>query len=122
MLCIFTSGKSKEHHPEKLEETISSKCPGQGKEAALMDNMIMAKLLSKLKLRSKDWNVSHSLTKPLNGGMAEIDKTPIRIRIALTGILLIKPPSFSIFFVWVEYNMEPAPMKSKPLKTEWFNR
>ncbi len=68
-------------------------------------NNISIKIKSRIvevKLRSRDCRSSHSLTKPLNGGSAEMESTPIRNRRAITGIFFIRPPSSSIFFVCPE--------------------
>ena len=36
--------------------------------------------------------ISHLLTKPLNGGIPDIEREAIRAEIAVTGISLAKPP------------------------------
>ena len=46
--------------------------------------------------RSIVCSVSHSLTKPLNGGSAAMDSVPTRKPSAVSGIHLIKPPSRSM--------------------------
>lgn len=67
------------------------------------------------------WNVSHSLTNPLNGGKPEIAIAPTRKKIAVNGISFMSPPYFSMFRVWVCDITEPAPKNNKDLKTAWFN-
>ena len=69
----------------------------------------------------KAWKIINSLTKPLNGGNAEIETAPIRNSNAVLGIRLIKPPMSSMFFVSVELITEPVVMNRRLLKTAWLN-
>ena len=75
--------------------------------------------LGMLKPASSDWKTSHSETKPLSGGSAEIAAEPIRKKSAVQGMRLISPPISSILRVCVACSTEPAPRKSSPLKLAW---
>ena len=68
----------------------------------------------------KAWKIMSSLTKPLNGGNAEMETAPIRKRRAVLGIRLIKPPISSMFRVPVALTIEPEVMKRRLLKMAWF--
>ena len=63
-----------------------------------------------------------SLTKPLNGGNAEMETAPIRKRRAVFGIRLIKPPISSMFLVSVALTIEPDVRNSRLLKMAWFRQ
>ena len=67
------------------------------------------------------WNVSHSETKPLNGGSAEIATEPARKAMAVSGIRWIRPPRRSMSRWPVAVSTAPAPKNSRLLKTEWLN-
>ena len=68
--------------------------------------------------RSIVWSVSHSLTKPLNGGSAAIDRTPTRKKALVHGIPRMIPPSRSRSRVPVPASTAPVPTKSRALYTE----
>ncbi len=68
---------------------------------------------------SRAWNTTHSETKPLRGGRAEIAAAPTRKKRAVRGIRLMSPPISSMLRVWVAWSTEPAPRKSRPLKQAW---
>jgi hypothetical protein len=65
------------------------------------------------------WKVSHSETKPLKGGSAEIAAQPTRNANAVFGIRWIRPPRRSMSRAPVAVSTAPAPKKSKLLKSEW---
>ena len=67
------------------------------------------------------WNVSHSDTKPLSGGSAEIATQPMRNKKAVCGIRWTSPPRCSMFLSPVELSTAPAPKNSRLLKMEWLN-
>jgi hypothetical protein len=69
---------------------------------------------------SSAWNVSHSLTKPLRGGSAEIAAEPTKKQAAVHGMRLIRPPISSMFRVPVACRTAPAPRKRSALKAAWF--
>ena len=70
---------------------------------------------------SSDWKVSHSLTKPLSGGSAEIAAAPTRKVAAVQGMRWINPPSASRSRVWVACCTAPAPRNSSALNTAWLS-
>ena len=65
------------------------------------------------------WNVSHSETKPLNGGSAEIAAEPMRKANAVRGMRWISPPSRSMSRSPVAPSTAPAPKNSRLLNSEW---
>ena len=69
----------------------------------------------------KAWKVSHSETKPLKGGSAEIETAPTRKSAAVQGIRWIRPPIRSMFRSPVACSTAPAPMKSSPLNRAWLS-
>ncbi len=111
-------GSAKNPIPNAFRKQKAASAPVSASAAAPTGRTILVNVSFKPKPRSSDCRVSHSLTKPLNGGRAEIASTPIRKRMAVVGIFLMRPPSFSVFFVCVENIMEPAPMNNNPLNTE----
>ena len=64
------------------------------------------------------WKLSHSETKPLSGGSAEIAVQPIRKTKAVCGMRWIKPPSCSMSRVPVAVKTLPAPKNSRLLNSE----
>ena len=64
------------------------------------------------------WKVSHSETKPLKGGSAEIAAEPMRKAKAVNGMPWISPPSRSMSRSPVAVRTAPDPKKSRLLKTE----
>ena len=51
------------------------------------------------------------------GGNPEMAMAPTRKKNAVCGMRRIKPPNFSMLRVWVACKTEPAPRKSRHLKT-----
>src|ERR1700722_3006414 len=70
-------------------------------------------------LRRNVWSVSHSLTKPLNGGNAAIESAPARKAAPVQGIRRIRPPSRSRFRVPAHRSTSPAPINKRALYREW---
>ena len=66
------------------------------------------------------WKIMSSLTNPLKGGNAEIETAPIKKRMAVLGMRLIKPPISSMLRVPVALTMLPLVMKRRLLKMAWF--
>ena len=64
------------------------------------------------------WKVSHSETKPLSGGRAEIAAQPNRKVVAVTGIRRISPPRCSMSRSPVAVCTAPAPKNSRLLNSE----
>ncbi len=67
------------------------------------------------------WKVSHSETKPLKGGSAEIATDPIRNTKAVRGILWMSPPRCSMSRSPVATSTAPEPRKSRLLNMAWLN-
>src|SRR5262249_8529708 len=67
------------------------------------------------------WKVSHSDTKPLSGGSAEIAAQPTRKTKAVCGMRWISPPRCSMSRSPVLVSTEPAPKNRRLLNTEWLN-
>ena len=67
------------------------------------------------------WKVSHSETKPLNGGSAEIAAEPMRKAKAVSGMPWMSPPRRSMSRWPVAVRTAPEPKKRRLLKTEWLN-
>ena len=67
------------------------------------------------------WKVSHSETKPLRGGSAEIAAQPTRNTNAVCGMRWMRPPRCSMSRSPVEVSTAPAPKNSRLLNTEWLN-
>ncbi len=65
------------------------------------------------------WNISHSDTKPLSGGSAEIAPQPTRHATAVRGMRWIRPPMRSMLFSPVAVSTAPATKNSRLLKTAW---
>ena len=66
------------------------------------------------------WNSSHSETKPLSGGRAEIAAAPTRKQALVTGSRWISPPNRSMSRSCVACSTAPAPMNSRLLNSVWF--
>ena len=64
------------------------------------------------------WKVSHSETKPLKGGSAEMAMHPARNATAVAGMALISPPRCSMSRSPVALSTAPEPMNSRLLKSE----
>ena len=64
------------------------------------------------------WKVSHSETKPLNGGSAEIATAPTRNAKAVAGMRWMRPPSRSMSRSPVLVSTAPAPKNNRLLNTE----
>ena len=64
------------------------------------------------------WKVSHSDTKPLSGGSAEIATQPTRKTSAVCGMRWISPPRFSMSRVPLAFCTAPAPKNKRLLNTE----
>ena len=65
------------------------------------------------------WKVSHSETKPLSGGSAEIATQPTRNTNAVCGMRWMRPPRCSMSRSPVAVSTAPAPKNSRLLKSEW---
>ena len=63
-------------------------------------------------------SVSHSLTKPLKGGSADIDRTPTRKKALVHGMHRTMPPRRSRSRVPAPASTAPVPTKSSALYTE----
>ena len=70
-------------------------------------------------LRRIAWKISHSETKPLSGGSAEIATQPTRKTKAVCGMRWIRPPSCSMSRSPVAVSTAPAPKNSRLLNSEW---
>ncbi len=66
-----------------------------------------------------DWIMSHSLTKPLVGGIAAMDSTPTRETAASAGRAFARPPVRPMFFSPVQSSTVSMVMSISDLKTEW---
>src|SRR5262245_8646339 len=64
------------------------------------------------------WKVSHSETKPLSGGSAEIAAQPTRKTKAVCGMRWMRPPGCSMSRSPVLVSTAPAPKNSRLLNTE----
>ena len=64
------------------------------------------------------WKVSHSETKPLSGGSAEIAAQPTRKAKAVCGMRWIRPPRCSMSRSPVAVSTAPAPKNSRLLNSE----
>ena len=62
----------------------------------------------------------NSLTKPFNGGRPQMATAPTRKQSAVHGIVLARPPRWSISRVCVAWMTEPALRNSSALKSAWF--
>ena len=80
-----------------------------------MANMILIAVEDKSAERSIVCKVSHSLTKPLSGGKAEIDNTPTRKRPLVHGIRRAMPPSRSRSRVPAPASTAPVPINRSAL-------
>ncbi len=67
------------------------------------------------------WNVSHSETKPLSGGNAEMAAQPTRNTNAVCGMRWMRPPRCSMSRSPVAVSTAPAPKNNRLLKTMWLN-
>jgi hypothetical protein len=76
---------------------------------------ILTALEDKAAERRIDCSVSHSLTKPLNGGRAAIESAPTRQKAPVQGILRRSPPRRSRSRVPVAASIEPLPMNKSAL-------
>src|SRR5262249_53232876 len=65
------------------------------------------------------WKVSHSETKPLRGGSAEIAAQPTRNTKAVCGMRWMRPPRCSMSRSPVAVSTAPEPKNSRLLNTEW---
>src|SRR5659263_302789 len=70
--CLLL-GRARNPIPKNLRKQKAARAPVNARTAALMDNIIMGNDSFKLKPRSSDWKVNHSLIKPLKGGKAQIE-------------------------------------------------
>ena len=69
---------------------------------------------------SNAWKSSHSLTKPLSGGSAEIAAAPRTKDAAVHGMSLTSPPRSFMLRVPVAWTTAPAPRKRRLLNAAWF--
>ena len=67
------------------------------------------------------WNISHSETKPLSGGSAEMAAQPTRNATAVCGMRWMRPPRCSMSRSPVAVSTAPAPKNSRLLNTEWLS-
>ena len=67
------------------------------------------------------WKVSHSETKPLSGGSAEMATQPTRNTNAVCGMRWMRPPRCSMSRSPVAVSTAPAPKNSRLLNSEWLN-
>ena len=100
--------------PKHLTKHVAASAPAIASAATAKMDSSLAMDEDCCIFRKRDWYVNHSLTKPLNGGIADMARHAVKKNTAVTGIFLISPPNFSISFVPVAYCMEPAPRKRAP--------
>ncbi len=67
----------------------------------------------------RDWIISHSLTKPLVGGIAAMDSTPMSETAASIGSAFASPPILPMFLSPVQSSTVSIVMSISDLKTEW---
>ncbi len=108
-------GMARNEIPKALAKQAIASTPVSASMAAPIGSMIFIRMSGIWKLKKRLWNVSHSLTKPLLGGSAEIETAPIRKKAAVQGIFRISPPYSSMLRVCVAWSKEPAPIKRSPL-------
>ena len=103
--------------PNAFTKHAAARAPVSARAAPPNGEIIFDITDGDLKPRRSAWYVSHSLTKPLNGGRAHIETEPIRKNNPVYGIDFNSPPISSMFFVCVACITEPAQRKSSPLNT-----
>ena len=113
---IFVLGSPKKDTPNTLVKHAVARPPISA--SAIMPNVDAAnspiELLSPLK---PPIYIKSSLTNPLNGGIPDIAREPMRKARLVVGILFIKPPISSKECVPVDFITAPAPMNNNDLNS-----
>jgi len=71
-------GRARKPIPKVFKKQNAASAPVRASAAAPTGSTILISVTVELNLKSRDCRSSHSLTKPLNGGSAEMDSKPIR--------------------------------------------
>ena len=109
------------------EETSTPKARTKQAAASAADSASSAPTAGTRNFRPQDgncglsriaWKVSHSETKPLSGGNAEIAAQPTRNTKAVCGMRWMRPPSCSISRSPVAISTAPAPKNNRLLNSE----
>src|SRR3989344_4116344 len=115
--CVSARGRARNVVPNALTKHAAARPPVRAREAALARKIIFEKTGSAAMPAKRLWKVSHSLTKPLNGGRPEMETAPMRKKAAVHGMTLMRPPYSSILRVCVAWTTDPAERKRSDLKS-----
>ena len=105
--------------PKALTKQAAASAADSASSAPTAGTMIFRPHCGRSGLCKTAWKVSHSETKPLKGGSAEIATQPTRKAKLVTGMRWMRPPSFSMSRSPVAVRTAPAPKNSRLLKNEW---
>jgi hypothetical protein len=104
--------------PKALTKQAAASAAERAKSAPTAGTANFSPHCGKSGLSRIAWKVSHSETKPLSGGSAEIATQPTRKQNAVCGMRWIKPPRCSMLRSPVEVSTAPAPKNNRLLNTE----
>src|SRR6202171_3057249 len=114
-------GRPRNVTPNALTKHAAAKAAARASSAPTAGTMIFSAHCGSWGLCNTAWKISHSETKPLNGGSAEIATQPTRNTKLVSGIRWMRPPNLSMSRSPVEVRTAPAPKNSKLLKNEWLS-
>src|SRR6266851_903413 len=114
-------GRPRNVTPNALTKHAAARAAARASNAPTAGTMILSAHCGSWGLCSTAWKISHSETKPLNGGSAEMATQPTRNTKLVSGIRWMRPPSLSMSRSPVEFRTAPAPKKSQLLKNEWLS-
>ena len=109
-------GRPRKATPNALTKQAATSAAASASMAPTAGTMIFSAHCGRSGLCSTAWKISHSETKPLNGGSAEMATQPISTTKLVCGIRWIRPPSLSMSRSPVEVSTAPAPKNSRLLK------
>ena len=111
-------GRPRKVTPNALTKHAAAKAAAKASSAPTAGTIIFRAHCGSSGLCNTAWKISHSETKPLNGGSAEIATQPTRKTKLVSGIRWMRPPSLSMSRSPVDVRTAPAPKNSRLLKNE----
>ena len=117
--AIAVRGRPRNVMPNALTKHAAASAAESASRAPTAGTRNLSSHCGSAGLRRMAWKVSHSETKPLKGGSAEIAAEPTRNTNAVCGMRWIRPPRRSMSRSPVAVRTAPAPKNSRLLNTEW---
>ena len=117
--CAATGvrGRPRKATPKALTKQAAASAADSASMAPTAGTMILRPQDGSAGLSRIAWKVSHSETKPLSGGSAEMAMQPARKAKAVTGMRWMRPPRCSMSRCPVATSTAPAPKNSRLLNS-----